>query len=191
MQTAQSAWGSVAVYSPVWTVVFAFFWFSAMAAGAAVFSWKQECSWLRRFTGITFRAYSYYNRTGGNDDDERPINGHTAAHPAAASELRINGFDFTNLNPGQDTREQTTKRTHERRHAKAHTKAHTSTDQPTSQPHTQPTNRSPTPRHSHTRSLAQRPSSLVPRPTHESRRQFALLSQNLLVLKAIQHEPLC
>ena len=29
-----------------------------------------------------FRAYSYYNRTGGNDDDERPINGHTAAHPA-------------------------------------------------------------------------------------------------------------
>jgi hypothetical protein len=23
-----------------------------------------------------FRAYSYYNRTGGNDD-ERPINGHT------------------------------------------------------------------------------------------------------------------
>ena len=39
-----------------------------------------------------FRAYSYYNRTGGNDDDERPINGHTAAHPAAASELCINGF---------------------------------------------------------------------------------------------------
>ena len=25
----------------------------------------------------TVRAYSYYNRTGGNDD-ERPINGHTA-----------------------------------------------------------------------------------------------------------------
>ena len=25
-----------------------------------------------------FRAYSYYNRTGGSDDDERPINGHTA-----------------------------------------------------------------------------------------------------------------
>ena len=40
----------------------------------------------------SFRAYSYYNRTGGNDDDERPINGHTAAHPAAASELCINGF---------------------------------------------------------------------------------------------------
>ena len=40
----------------------------------------------------TLRAYSYYNRTGGNDDDERPINGHTAAHPAAASELCINGF---------------------------------------------------------------------------------------------------
>ena len=39
-----------------------------------------------------FRAYSYYNRTGGNDDDERPINGHTAAHPATASELCINGF---------------------------------------------------------------------------------------------------
>ena len=40
-----------------------------------------------------FRAYSYYNRTGGNDD-ERPINGHTAAHPATArqSELCINGF---------------------------------------------------------------------------------------------------
>jgi hypothetical protein len=30
-------------------------------------------------------------RTGGNDDDERPINGHTAAHPATASELCING----------------------------------------------------------------------------------------------------
>ena len=39
----------------------------------------------------SFRAYSYYNRTGGNDDDERPINGHTAAHPATASELCING----------------------------------------------------------------------------------------------------
>jgi hypothetical protein len=24
------------------------------------------------------RPYSYYSRTGGNDDDERPINGHTA-----------------------------------------------------------------------------------------------------------------
>jgi hypothetical protein len=28
--------------------------------------------------GVLFRAYSYYSRTGGNDDDERPINGHTA-----------------------------------------------------------------------------------------------------------------
>ena len=43
-------------------------------------------------TGIIFRAYSYYNRTGGNDDDERPIDGHTAAHPTAASELCINGY---------------------------------------------------------------------------------------------------
>ena len=41
---------------------------------------------------ISFRAYSYYNRTGGNDDDERPIDGHTAAHPTAASELCINGY---------------------------------------------------------------------------------------------------
>ena len=41
---------------------------------------------------IADNGYSYYNRTGGNDDDERPINGHTAAHPAAASELCINGF---------------------------------------------------------------------------------------------------
>ena len=49
-----------------------------------------------------------------------------------------------NLNPGQDTREQTTKRTHERR-PKAHTKAHTSTDQPTKQPHTQPQPTTPSP----------------------------------------------
>ena len=28
--------------------------------------------------GLFFRAYSYYNRTGGNDDDERHINSHTA-----------------------------------------------------------------------------------------------------------------
>jgi len=42
-------------------------------------------------TTKVFRAYSYYSRTGGNDDDERPINGHTAAHPATASELCING----------------------------------------------------------------------------------------------------
>jgi hypothetical protein len=38
---------------------------------------------------VLFWAPSYYNRTGGNDDDERPINGHTAAHPATASELCI------------------------------------------------------------------------------------------------------
>jgi hypothetical protein len=60
------------------------------------------CVWARGCSGALleiprgydtfFRAYSYYNRTGGNDDDERPINGHTAAHPAAASELCINGF---------------------------------------------------------------------------------------------------
>ena len=36
---------------------------------------------------LFFRAYSYYNRTGRNDDDERHINGHTAVHPATASEL--------------------------------------------------------------------------------------------------------
>ena len=41
---------------------------------------------------LSYQGYSCYNRTGGNDDDERPINGHTAAHPAAASELCINGF---------------------------------------------------------------------------------------------------
>ena len=29
---------------------------------------------------------------GQEGDDERPINGHTAAHPATASELCINGF---------------------------------------------------------------------------------------------------
>jgi hypothetical protein len=49
-----------------------------------------------------------------------------------------------NLNPGQDTREQTTKRTHERRHEGAH--QHRPTNQPTSQhthTHTQPTNQPP------------------------------------------------
>jgi len=57
-----------------------------------------------------------------------------------------------NLNPGQDTREQTTKRTRERRHEGTHERRrtpHTSTDQPTNQPHTQPTN---PPRQSLTRS---------------------------------------
>ena len=45
----------------------------------------------------SFRAlYSCYNRTGGNDDNERPINGHTAAHPAAASELLTRGGGPTN-----------------------------------------------------------------------------------------------
>ena len=29
---------------------------------------------------------------GQEGDDERPINGHTAAHPATASELCINGY---------------------------------------------------------------------------------------------------
>ena len=39
-----------------------------------------------------FRAYSYYNRTGGNDDDERHIDadGHTAVSDyGTASELCI------------------------------------------------------------------------------------------------------
>ena len=38
---------------------------------------------LRCLSGVYFRAYSYYNRTGRDGDDERPINGHTAAHPTA------------------------------------------------------------------------------------------------------------
>ena len=34
-------------------------------------------AWLKH-TDSSFQGFSYYNRTGGNDDDERHIDGHTA-----------------------------------------------------------------------------------------------------------------
>ena len=72
---------------------------------------------------------------------------------------------YQNLNPGQDTREQTTKRTHNA-DTKAHTKAHTSasrkTNQPTNQPaRTHASNKQPQPPpHSDTR--ARRPAGSAP-----------------------------
>jgi hypothetical protein len=48
-----------------------------------------------------FQGYSYCNRTGGNDDDERPINGHTAAHPATSLVTLLGSWAGTATRPGR------------------------------------------------------------------------------------------
>jgi hypothetical protein len=48
--------------------------------------------WCCAVSSPVAAPYSYYNRTGGNDDDERPINGHTAV-----SELPVRALHPTDM----------------------------------------------------------------------------------------------